>query len=122
MKNRLTVPVIAVLLSLVITACQRRPAQQDFSALPVEEQLTQIKSNLDIHKKALAQRDEYQCCNLPTCNWCALIDKHCGCAPNLKADKPVCPECFRGWKMGTGAIPNIDTAKVKTMLPGVMVP
>jgi hypothetical protein len=103
------------ILILSLAACSKKGAS--FESLGGAEQLTQVKSELEIAKKSLVNEGEdYNCCINPTCNWCALFDNHCHCAEHLVKDEPVCPECVRGWRKGNGAVADIDPSKVKSAL------
>jgi hypothetical protein len=37
---------------------------------------------------------------------------------DLKADKPVCPDCYAGWQRGEGKDKNIKPEDVKTKFSG----
>lgn len=37
---------------------------------------------------------------------------------NVKAGKPVCPECYGGWQRGEGKVKNIKPSDVKTEFSG----
>ncbi len=99
-----------------LSGCQteRVETQVAFADLPSEEQHSQLMANIETAKVQLIDKEEYTCCIKPTCNWCLLYEKHCGCAKRLVEGKNVCPECGHGWKVGRGNIPGIDPADVKS--------
>ena len=116
MKTLLTI----LLVSLMLGACSEQksdmPAEVkelSFAELPFERQHARIVHDTEAAKKGLAAKGEYNCCVMPTCNWCLINDKHCGCAPHLNEGKAVCGECGQSWAIGRGILPGVEADDVK---------
>jgi len=100
-----------------LTACKGQvPKEQPFEERSVEEQLNTVKANIRTTKLTLAKQGKYDCCIEEACNRCLFEHGSCPCAADLKAEKPVCPECYAGWQQGKGRIEGIDKSQVKTAL------
>jgi hypothetical protein len=103
-------------------ACGQQPAQQ--AAAPQEaapppapatpeEQLAQVKKQLEDLKMAMANEGKYACCVEPACDWCLLTEGECKCRDNIEAGKEVCAGCGLGWHNGQGNVEGVDSSKVK---------
>lgn len=102
---------------LALAACKAQaPQEKPFEERTTEEQLNTVKEYVRMTKLALAKQGKYDCCIDGACNWCLFEHASCPCAADLKADKPVCPECYAGWQQGKGRIEGIDKSQVKTAL------
>lgn len=112
---------VAVMLSmLMLGACSDQksdmPAEVkevNFADLSFDDQLASIVHDTEAAKKGLAAKGEYNCCVMPTCNWCLINDKHCGCAIHLNKGESVCGECGQAWAVGRGIIAEVDAEDVK---------
>ena len=95
---------------VVLSGCQRERVEMPpaFAELSLDQQHAQLTANIETAKQQLTEKEMYACCIMPTCDWCLLYDKHCGCAKALVQDMPVCVQCGFGWEMGNGNIPGID--------------
>lgn len=69
-------------------------------------------------KKQLAREGKYSCCTQDPCNQCLLDHQSCSCERDVKAGKPVCPECYGGWQRGEGKFKSIKPSDVKTEFSG----
>lgn len=112
--------VAVMLLMLILGACSEQksdmPAEVkkvNFAELSFDEQLASIVHDTEAAKKGLAAKGEYNCCVMPTCNWCLINDKHCGCAIHLNKGESVCGECGQAWAIGRGIIARVDAEDVK---------
>ena len=81
--------------------------------LSFDKQLASIVHDTETVKKGLASKGEYNCCVMPTCNWCLLNDKHCGCAIHLNEGHSVCGECGQAWAIGRGVLAGVEAEDVK---------
>ncbi len=81
--------------------------------------LEEARLHVDHVKRDLTRQGVYTCCIAPKCDFCALSIGSCSCGYNLRQDpsKPVCPECYGGWRTEHGAVPGVDPARVE-MLSG----
>lgn len=112
--------VIVILSLLMFGACSEEKSDMTaedkkvkFADLSFDEQLAKIVHHTETAKKGLAAKGEYNCCVMPTCNWCLINDKHCTCAIHLNKGEPVCGECGQAWAVGRGMIPGMDAEHVK---------
>lgn len=78
------------------------------------ENIKEAKRLLLVAKGQLAREGKYKCCIEVPCNQCAMDHQSCPCSENLKAEKPVCPECYGGWQRGEGKDKKINPKDVKT--------
>ena len=63
--------------------------------------------------KDLMNDGKYVCCIKDDCDRCALDHQNCDCAVEVKAGKPVCPDCYAGWQRGDGDVPGVAAKTVK---------
>ena len=113
----MTVRRCALLALLLTVAVGCSKSGTNFADLSTPAQLSEIRSELETAKTAIAAGgDHYHCCIDPTCNWCALHMASCECGHALGEGKPVCPECVLGWRKGKGDMADIDAADVKSAL------
>lgn len=115
-----------LLLAIVLISCQKeepkRPPQKQESITQKEESktgamlLAESKDKLKEAKRTLAQEGKYECCMEDECDYCALHEGSCSCAPDLKKGEHVCVECYVGWQQGKGDVPNIKKDNVTTDL------
>lgn len=78
------------------------------------DKIEKVKSLLREAKRSLKSQGKYNCCIDNPCNQCALEHQSCPCYHDLKAEKPVCPECYGGWQRGEGKDSSIKPGDVKT--------
>ena len=78
------------------------------------DKIAQAKKLLHEAKQALGAEGKYKCCIEEGCDRCALDHQSCPCYADLKADKPVCPDCYAGWQRGEGKDTSIKPSDVKT--------
>jgi hypothetical protein len=81
--------------------------------LSPDSMLNQAHSLVDGAKEMLAADGKYHCCIEDRCDECALEHHNCSCAPDLKAGRGVCSQCYGGWQRGEGDISGIDPKSVK---------
>ena len=92
-----------------------KESQSSQNISPVEK-IKMAKALLDEAKRGLKREGKYNCCIDTPCNQCALDHQSCPCYDELKASKPVCPECYAGWQRGEGKDSSIKPSEVKTKL------
>ncbi len=78
-----------------------------------DAELEQIKARLETVKTQLFDKGEYNCCIQPSCDWCALHERSCGCFSNLVGGESVCPGCGLGWHNGLGVVDGVDAEDFK---------
>jgi hypothetical protein len=61
------------------------------------------KNSLLKEKLRLMKEGKYSCCIETPCDECLKAHGSCSCYKAVKNDKPVCSECYEGWKRGEGA-------------------
>lgn len=112
--------VVVILSMLILGACSEQKSDMTaevkkvkFADLPFDEQLAKIAHHTETAKKGLAAKGEYNCCVMPTCNWCLINDKHCTCSIHLNKGEAVCGECGQAWAMGRGIIVGVEAEDVK---------
>ena len=122
--RKLTLFSLLILISL-FAACQwaSTPSPAPTAATPAaekslsaKEHLEQAKLHLKEAKEKLDKEGSYDCCIEPNCDWCALKEGSCPCAKQLKAHKPVCPDCKFGWEHGKGHVEGVKPEDVTTSL------
>ncbi|MBI3364760.1 MAG: hypothetical protein HY033_07625 [Ignavibacteriae bacterium] len=111
-------------MAFFFAACQREEAKappQNMQAIKQKDEqksgamvLTDAKQKLVDAKTALAAEGKYDCCMEDACDYCALHEGSCSCAPDLKKGNHVCLECYAGWQQGKGDVPNIKKENVTT--------
>jgi len=77
------------------------------------QNLTQVLAALKAAKMDLAAKGKYNCCTETPCDRCLIDHQACSCATDVKEGKPVCSDCYAGWKRGDGIVKGVDSAKVK---------
>ncbi|HEY3567992.1 MAG TPA: hypothetical protein VGP73_08665 [Thermoanaerobaculia bacterium] len=131
MPRRPPVRLLALLMSLLLTACAAYQAQHtppravnagpedvaatleaiapagDFTALGDEAQVSRIKGEVEQAKASLASKGQYSCCVRPACSQCLLKYGHCHCREAVKKDGPCCGECTEAWIEGKGAVEGV---------------
>ena len=112
--------IFTALISLTLIGCTDQKSETsdaakevNFTELAFADQHAMLVKNLEASKAGLAAKGEYTCCVIPTCNWCIINEKHCGCAPHLQKGKGVCGSCGQSWAMGRGVLPEISAEDVK---------
>lgn len=66
---------------------------------------TKKKVTLLLKKKMQAMAaGKYNCCIEEPCDECLKVHGSCSCKKAVKDDKPVCDECYEGWKNGEGTV------------------
>jgi hypothetical protein len=118
-----TIVVLAVM-AMFISACQKEEAKappQNMQAIKQNDEqksgaatLADAKQKLKEAKMSLASEGKYDCCMEDACDYCALHEGSCSCAPDLKKGNHVCLECYAGWQQGKGDVPNIKKENVTT--------
>ncbi len=102
-------------MNLVLASEQVKNAQgQPAAKLSPAEKIKQAKRLLSEATGQLTREGKYKCCIEVPCNQCALDHQSCPCYEDLKAGKPVCPECYGGWQRGEGRDKKIKPSDVKT--------
>ncbi len=56
---------------------------------------------------------KYNCCIEEPCNECIKAHGSCDCKKAVKSDKPVCTECYEGWKRGEGDVSGKSFKDIK---------
>jgi len=112
--------VAAMFLMLMFGACSEQKSDMtaevkevNFADLSFDEQLASIVHDTEAAKRGLAAEGKYNCCVMPTCNWCLINDKHCGCAIHLNQGESVCGECGQAWTVGRGIVAGVEIEDVK---------
>jgi len=75
--------------------------------------LTVARGQLQRAKTLLQGENKYSCCVRPGCDFCPLNLEQCPCAQTLKEQKRVCPECYGGWRAGTGSVTGVKKEQVQ---------
>jgi hypothetical protein len=111
-------------MTMFFTACQKQevkaPPQNVQAIKQAEDQksasasLADAKQKLKEAKTSLAGEGKYDCCIEDACDYCALHEGSCSCAPDLKKGNHVCLECYAGWQQGKGDVLNIKKENVTT--------
>jgi len=131
MPRKPSIRLLALLMSLFLTACAAYQAQHtppravqagpedvsatleairppgDFTALDDGAQVSRIKGEVEQAKASLAQKGQYSCCVRPACSQCLLKYGHCHCREAVKKDGPCCGECTEAWIEGRGAVEGV---------------
>jgi hypothetical protein len=131
MPRKPSIRLLALLMSLLLTACAAYQAQHtppravvagpeadaaildairppgDFTALGDEAQISRIKGEVEQAKENLARKGQYACCVHPACSQCLLKYGHCHCREAVKKDGPCCGECTEAWIEGRGAVEGV---------------
>jgi len=112
--------VAAMLSVLMFGACSEQKSDMTgemkeviFADLSFDEQLASIVHDTEAAKRGLAAKGDYNCCVMPTCNWCLINDKHCGCAIHLNKGESVCGECGQAWTVDRGIVAGVEIEDVK---------
>ena len=71
---------------------------------PPKNKKRDMKALMD-KKFALMKAEKYHCCIDGACNEC-VDEGECNCRKAVQNDKPVCNECYKGWKEGDGMVPG----------------
>jgi hypothetical protein len=131
MPRKPSIRLLALLMSLFLTACAAYQAQHtppravqagpedvsatleairppgDFTALDDGAQVSRIKGEVEQTKASLAQKGQYSCCVRPACSQCLLKYGHCHCREAVKKDGPCCGECTEAWIEGRGTVEGV---------------
>jgi hypothetical protein len=131
MPRKPSIRLLALLMSLLLTACAAYQAQHnppravqagpedvsatleairppgDFTALGDDAQVSRIKGEVEQAKENLARKGQYSCCVRPACSQCLLKYGHCHCREAVKKDGPCCGECTEAWIEGRGAVEGV---------------
>jgi hypothetical protein len=131
MPRKPSIRLLALLMSLFLTACAAYQAQHtpprpvvagpedtaatleaisppgDFTALGDGAQVSRIKGEVEQAKESLARKGQYSCCVRPACSQCLLKYGHCRCREAVKKDGPCCGECTEAWIEGRGAVEGV---------------
>lgn len=103
--------------STAIAQEKKMEKKQDMGEMKMMEnkELDKIRGELKAEKSKLAKAGQYNCCNAPSCDNCAIAMNMCPCRENLKKGDAVCGECADGWSTGYGDVEGVDASKVKRM-------
>ncbi len=136
MPRRPSLRLLALLMSLFLTACAAYQAQHappravqagpedvaatleairppgDFTALGDDAQISRIKGEVEQAKENLAGKGQYSCCVRPACSQCLLKYGHCHCREAVKKDGPCCGECTEAWIEGRGAVEGVTAWQI----------
>jgi len=136
MPRKPSIRLLALLMSLFLTACAAYQAQHgppraaqagpedvsatleairppgDFTALGDEAQVSRIKGEVEQAKENLARKGQYSCCVRPACSQCLLKYGHCRCREAVKKDGPCCGECTEAWIEGRGAVEGVTAWQI----------
>ena len=109
--------IFILLIQFAFVACDLEKKSSTLEQMTKKEQHAELLKNLNTLKNGYIDDNKYNCCTMPTCNWCLLRENgSCGCAKNLSNDKPVCPECKANWLEGKGIIPGFETEEIKSAI------
>ena len=124
MYRKLLVLVIAI---LVFGSAQNANAQQAMQGMQGMEgkmemvkspEMNKIRHDLKKTKTKLSKAGHYDCCNQPSCDFCAISMNSCECANHVRTGKGgVCGECKGGWMTGHGAISGKTADDIKMVSP-----
>jgi hypothetical protein len=85
------------------------PASETFKGLSSDQQLAEVRGEVQATKRALREAGKYECCVMPACNQCLLKDGECHCRRAVeKEGGPCCGECTEAWLEGRGVVEGID--------------
>lgn len=102
-------------LTLMEESVQTKTSEERPSGkLTPAEKIKEAKRLLSEATGQLTREGRYNCCIEVPCNQCAMDHSSCPCYADLKAGKPVCPECYGGWQRGEGKDKKIHPKDVKT--------
>jgi hypothetical protein len=108
-------PKCGMTLALMGESDQIKTSQEKPSGkLTPAEKIKEAKRLLSEATGQLTREGKYNCCIEVPCNQCAMDHQSCPCYEDLKAGKPVCPECYGGWQRGEGKDKKINPKDVKT--------
>jgi hypothetical protein len=85
-----------------------KPASAGFNALTLEQQLAEVRGEVQATKRRLREAGKYQCCVMPACNQCLLAYGECHCREQVEKEGPCCGECTEAWLEGRGMVEGID--------------
>lgn len=95
-----------------------RPAvaspQEKASQASLDKGVVTRKALLD-QATSLMEDGVADCCMQPACGLCPIAADACGCAASLAKGGPVCPECWGGWQVGHGSLPNVKAEDIKIL-------
>jgi hypothetical protein len=94
-------------------ALQAGDTSDTHGGLSPEQRIVKAKRELHMATSELVREGSYRCCIQEPCLECALAHQSCTCFHDLRAGKPVCPECYGGWQRGEGREKNINPKDVK---------
>ena len=81
---------------------------REFTELPEERQVSQVRGEADEAKKSLAAHGKYACCVRPACNECLLKRGECHCREVARKGGPCCGECTEDYVRGRGAVEGVS--------------
>lgn len=85
-------------------AMAETPSHEQHNKESVKKDTAQTKpSLLKLKLKAMAA-GKYNCCIEEPCDECLKAHGSCSCKKAVKDGKPVCDECYEGWKNGEGTV------------------
>ncbi len=85
------------------------PASDGFKDLALDQQLAEVRGEVQATKRRLREQGKYDCCVMPACNQCLLEYGECHCRQTVeKEGGPCCGECTEAWLEGRGTVEGID--------------
>ncbi len=123
--------VLVIVAAIVVagsTGCQRSPdpatpsrsavdtasTQQVALVVPPKPIETMNRTERQAFVSVLRDSGQYRCCIDPACTTCLYEeDPRCRCGDAVRSKDPVCGECFRGWKKGSGSVAGIDAKDIR---------
>ncbi|MBI2429641.1 MAG: hypothetical protein HYV29_12770 [Ignavibacteriales bacterium] len=74
---------------------------------------TSDQKSLQKKKMKAMAAGNYNCCIEEPCNECLKAHGSCSCKKAVKEGKPVCDECYEGWKNGQGDVSGKTLKDIK---------
>lgn len=71
------------------------------------------KKSLTKQKMEAIKDGKYNCCTEEPCDECLKAHGSCSCKKSVQNDKPVCNECYEGWKNGHGDVSGKTIKDIK---------
>lgn len=75
--------------------------------------ISQKKPSLLKQKMKAMAAGKYNCCIEEPCDECLKVHGSCSCKKAVKDGKPVCNECYEGWKHGEGTVSGKTLKDIK---------
>ncbi len=78
-----------------------------------KQDTSQKKPSLLKQKMKAMAAGKYNCCIEEPCDECLKAHGSCSCKKAVKDGKPVCDECYEGWKSGHGDVSGKTMKDIK---------